>query len=433
MRPLLKGDFDRLEKHPRARACNRRLILSMLLSALREAVGPRKGRSPLTSSFSVNLTSSPKTADSGRSRKEGSMSDTPNRPIYSAGKLPARANLEHLKNEAKQLLKTMRSESPDAQPEVRLSEAQLLVARGYGFPSWRKLKSYVDALHDYGQQLINAVHAGDLETMGKILDRQPELVNASADLPRHLPGHHRPSDTLSMRLIHLAIAEAKVDVLRLLIERGADLNARNADGRLPLHDCFELDHDDYAKILLDAGAVPDVCAAAVYGMQDRLQQILERDPGNANDLTSGNSPLGWSVYGRQPKSATILFQHGAVVDRPPYDSYAWGPATGVASIDVTRVLLGHGANPNWRDEAGNTPIHRAITSRMVLDPTKFIQLLLDFGADVSLRNREGRTPLDEAMLQTGKIAETYFPARPIAPKKLELTIEILRSQLGQTS
>ena len=68
------------------------------------------------------------------------MSETPNRFHYSAGKLPARANLEHLKNEAKQRLKTLRSHSPAA----RLSEAQLLVARSYGFPSWRKLKSYVD-------------------------------------------------------------------------------------------------------------------------------------------------------------------------------------------------------------------------------------------------------------------------------------------------
>jgi hypothetical protein len=264
------------------------------------------------------------------------MSDTPNRPVYSAGKLPARANLEHLKNEAKQRLKTMRSQSPT----VRLSEAQLLVARSYGFPSWRKLKSHIDALNDFGQQLINAVHVGDLETIRKVLDSHPELVNAGADLPRH----DRPSDALAMRLIHLAIAEAKIDVLRLLIERGADLNARNADGRLPLHDCFELNHDDFAKILLDAGAVPDVCAAAAYGMHDQLQEILKSDPGNANDLTTGNSPLGWAAFGHQPKSATILFQHGALADRPPYDSYAWGPAAMVASTDVARVLLEHGAS-----------------------------------------------------------------------------------------
>ncbi len=353
------------------------------------------------------------------------MSDTPTRLVRSAGKLPARANLEHLKNEAKQRLKTMRAQSPAA----RLTEAQLQVARGYGFPSWRKLRSFVDALHDFGQQLINAVHDGNLERIRKILDGHPELVNASTEVHPRM----RPSDTLTMRLIHLAIAEAKVDVLRLLVERGADLNARNADGRLPLHDCFELNHDDYAKILLDAGAEPDVCAAAVYGMHDQLAQILRTDPANANDLTSGNSPLGWAVYGQQPKSATILFQHGAIADRPPYDAYAWGPVAEVASIDVTRVLLEHGANPNWRDEEGNTPMHRAIRSRLVLDPAKFIQLLLDFGADVNVRNREGRTPLDEALLQTGKSAETYFPVRPIAAKRLEQTIEILRSRQAQSS
>jgi ankyrin repeat protein len=352
------------------------------------------------------------------------MSNTPDRSVYVADKLPPRANLEHLKNEAKQRLRAIRSQNPEVTPKARLSQAQLWVARRYGFPSWRKLKAYVDALKDFGQQLVNAVHAGDLDTMRKILDGHPELVNAGGDLPRR----ERPSDALAMRLIHLAIAEAKLDVLWLLIERGADLNARNADGRLPLHDCFELNHDDFAKVLLEAGAVPDVCAAAAYGMYDQLQQILKADPASANDLTTGNSPLGWAAYGHQPRSAMILFEHGAVVDRLPYDSYAWGPAAGANSIDVARVLLEHGANPNWRDDAGNTPIHRVITSRIVLDPAKFIQVLLEFGADPTLRNHDGRTPLDEAeaILQAGKDAETYFPVRPIGPKQLERTIEMLR-------
>ncbi len=107
----------------------------------------------------------------------------------------------------------------------------------------------------------------------------------------------------------------------------------------------------------------------------------------------------------------------------------------VNSTEVARVLLEHGASPNWRDTEGNTPIHRVIQSRIVLDPAKFIQLLIDFGADISLRNREGRTSLDEAeaLLQTGKIAETYFLVRPIGPKKLEQTIQILRSLLAQKS
>lgn len=349
------------------------------------------------------------------------MSDT-SHSVDSPRERPSRANLEHLRSEAKERLKVMRLENTDA----RLAEAQLLIARSYGFSSWRELKSCVDALTT-GKRLIDAVRDGRPETMREILAAHPELVNATTDLDRLL----RPSDTFAMRLIHVAIAENQADVLRLLIERGADLNVRNADGRLPLHDCFELGRDDFAKLLLEAGAVPDVCAAAAYGMHDRLDQLLHRDPKLANDLTTGESPLGWSVYGGQPKSATILFRHGAISDRAPYDARAWGPAAMVAGVQVARVLIENGANADWHDENGNTPLHRVIKSRLVLDPSAFVDLLLKSGANPGVRNAEGRTPLDEALAQSGTSAETYFPVRTIGPKKLGRTIELLRSAIDR--
>ena len=92
---------------------------------------------------------------------------------------------------------------------------------------------------------------------------------------------------------------------------------------------------------------------------------------------------------------------------------------------MARVLLAHGANPNCRNKVGDTPMHAAIKSRIVVDPTMFIELLLASGADPAILNNEGRTAADEALLQVGKVAETYFPARPIAPKKLERVIELL--------
>jgi ankyrin repeat protein len=332
--------------------------------------------------------------------------------------LPAHANLEHLRNEAKALLKKMRIAHPDS----TLAAAQLAVARSYGFRSWRKLKSYVDALRDFGAPLVSAVRSGDLAAMRAILDRHPELANAAADLQEQ---RIRPSDAPAMRLVHLAIAENRMEALRLLIERGASVNIRNASGRLPLHDCFELDSDGFVPLLLTAGAEPDVCAAAVYGMRDKLVELLERDPSQANDLRTGMSPVGWCSYGRQPECARLLIEHGAVVNRPPYDVEAWGPAAHVASILLARVLLEHGADPNCRDEDGDTPIQAAIKSRLVADPADFVELLLTAGADPSIRNNDGRTALDEARLQADKSAETYYPARPAGLKRMDRVIALL--------
>lgn len=54
--------------------------------------------------------------------------------------LPARPSLEHLRKEAKQRLAKLRVQAQG----VQLGEAQFLVAREYGFPSWSVLKAEVE-------------------------------------------------------------------------------------------------------------------------------------------------------------------------------------------------------------------------------------------------------------------------------------------------
>jgi hypothetical protein len=359
-----------------------------------------------------------------------------NRPFTPSGMtLPARANLEHLRHEAKKQLKEMLRQNAAA----TLSAAQLAVARRYGFGSWRKLKAYVDAVNVDGARIIQAVRSDDLITIAAVLDRHPELVNLHADLETHAL---RPSDAPAMRLIHLAVAENRRQVATLLVSRGANLNARNLDGRLPLHDCFELGRDDFAKYLLSIGAEPDICASAAYGLHDEMLHILEQDANQANDLRTGLSPLGWSVYGNQTRSAEILFSYGAEVNRAPFDVQAWGPTAHVANVGFARLLLAHGAEPNCRHNTshligaadrgdGDTPIHIAIKSRLVLDPTEFVELLLAAGADPTLANSENHTPLDEAELHKNRTTETYFPPRPIGTKNLTRTIEILKEAVAK--
>ena len=56
--------------------------------------------------------------------------------------LPARPNLEFLKNEAKDRLADLRRADPAAQ----LADAQHALAKDYGFESWPKLKEHVESL-----------------------------------------------------------------------------------------------------------------------------------------------------------------------------------------------------------------------------------------------------------------------------------------------
>ena len=56
--------------------------------------------------------------------------------------LPPHPNLEHLKKQAKDLLRDLQQQNPDSQ----LADAQFAIASEYGFASWPKLKAYVESL-----------------------------------------------------------------------------------------------------------------------------------------------------------------------------------------------------------------------------------------------------------------------------------------------
>jgi len=74
--------------------------------------------------------------------------------------LPERVNLEHLKKEAKQRLRSMRLDNPG----VTLSAVQLTVAREYGFSSWRSLIAYVKSRSDKKSQLLDRLRAASAKT-----------------------------------------------------------------------------------------------------------------------------------------------------------------------------------------------------------------------------------------------------------------------------
>src|SRR5215510_3692125 len=93
------------------------------------------------------------------------MSTDPNAPRL----LPDRPNLRHLKDQAKDLLKTRAAAS--------LADAQLQIARLYGFASWPKLKAHVESFEEIGQ-LKQAIDTNDIARVKSMMTGNPALHSA---------------------------------------------------------------------------------------------------------------------------------------------------------------------------------------------------------------------------------------------------------------
>jgi ankyrin repeat protein len=83
--------------------------------------------------------------------------------------LPDRPNLRHLKDQAKDLLQ--------AGGAASLADAQLQIARRYGFASWPKLKAHVESLEEIGQ-LKQAIDTNDITRVKAMMTRNPALHRA---------------------------------------------------------------------------------------------------------------------------------------------------------------------------------------------------------------------------------------------------------------
>jgi hypothetical protein len=140
------------------------------------ASGPRKGQKPTSSKFSFANLLSARRADNGRFiRKEVAMTTDPPEPPRP---LPDRPNLRHLKNQAKDLLKSGGAHS--------LTDAQFQIARLYGFSSWPKLKAHVESEEEIAL-LKQAIDANDFDKVKSLMTRNPALHRAPLGYTKNGP------------------------------------------------------------------------------------------------------------------------------------------------------------------------------------------------------------------------------------------------------
>jgi ankyrin repeat protein len=166
--------------------------------------------------------------------------------------LSHRPDLAQIKRQAKELLKAFAAAEPAAIAEVdahfggahdeafALHDAQLVLARAYGFASWPKLKAYVDGV-TVGR-LIDAVRAGDLATVRAMVALRPELVRLDA------------AENDEHRALHYAVLCRHAPIVRFLMQRGADARKGiwpHRDATSPLTLATDRGYLDITEIIRD--------------------------------------------------------------------------------------------------------------------------------------------------------------------------------------
>ena len=233
--------------------------------------------------------------------------------------LPARPDLDQQRKLAKELLRDFRDGNADAtarvraelpdKPHISLTDAQFVLAREYGFASWRDLKDHIERrvaeLRPPIDRFKHAVQTGDAVAVRALL-RQHADVRARINDP--IFSFNSPA--------LVAVSDQHVDVIDALLEFGADPNRKSswwAGGFHPLYGARGI----AAEHLMAAGAVADACAAANLDRLDLLEAMLAVDPARVHERGGdGKTPLH---FARSRAVADLLLSSGADIDARDID------------------------------------------------------------------------------------------------------------------
>lgn len=238
-----------------------------------------------------------------------------------------------------------------------------------------------------GGLLTLAVNHRQLEMVRLLLD-----LGADVDERIRFQELEEPTESWGMPLWYAALA-GDLAITQLLLDRGADPNANVYASGWPLRNAWNHEDDSVKNLLLERGARPQPYMVSESHNIDEAKRLLEENP--SDELAS---ELVWSAADHGcPEIVELSLPH---LNWPRNDArWHWTliqPIRG-AGGDSSRneghfrsmaALLRHGVDPNV-SRFGQTILHFAAARRSDLsgeDRARFASMLMDYGADLKLRD-----------------------------------------------
>jgi hypothetical protein len=360
-----------------------------------------------------------------------------------ARSLPSSPNLDHLKYQAKDLLKDQAAHDPRAAQRLRefhprlrqatdaeifntklsLTDAQLAIAREYGFPSWPRLKRHIEkpTLSDRldlphheriedatFRRAVNLIDAGDAEGLSAYLKQYPNLVRLHVTFE----GGNYFHDATLLEFIaenpvrHGTMPKNIVEVTNVILDAGPDRSSVNE-----------------TLMLVATGSVSRECRQQIPLIN--LLCAHGADPVSALQL---------AAVLREPESVEGLLRLGARIDLPvaatlgrtddarrllpdasPKDrQLALSQAASYGHLEIVRLLLDAGEDPNRYNPVGGhshaTPLHQAAG----FGHEDVVRLLVERGARLDMKDVLWKaTPADWASHEGKTEIEKYLRAEAI--------------------
>ena len=358
-----------------------------------------------------------------------------------ARQFPSRPDLNHLRYQAKDLLKghaacdlgdakrirvfypRFRGATDDEifAAALRLSDAQFMIAREYGFKSWARLKAHVESpelarrlkLRHHERientefrRAVDLLDGGDAAGLREHLKRHPKLVLQHVEFESGNYFHNAAllEFIAENPIRHGTLPKNIVEVAQVILDAGPDQTSRDttlalvATGSVPYECGVQLPLID---LLCDYGADANsaIHAAALHGNFQTVTALIAR--GARIDL-----PVA-AVLNRVEDARGLL--HTA---NNAERHLALAVASQVGHIEIVRLLLDAGEDPNRYNPPGGhahtTPLHQAA----LIGHEELVRLFIERGASADTKDLLWRgTPADWARHEGRTKLEAYLRGR----------------------